>query len=424
METEKEHKLLDFLASIAWNDVRYFLACLRSIHALLGSEEKWSMSEVITALMLSKQIIAHSSGLADVYMPPHERFPCYFLKVRILAMLLFGRKQSERLQGASLRSIISFCRSYRYQERWTRTAIEEMVRNRLLECLEVPAAAEYTKDYEVEEDHSYRASPLAFTLLEYVQFDPVYLALLGNLLPFCQEDSYKRFLGEARGTLDLLAEVGFDRSGVKVIYDKNLGSIVAQYLIEALEIESPIGTPNLYTPEVAKTEEKIRRSVNKFKQIYPEVVVEEENKDQKPYTSKQATVNAQLPLFQDTGLSITDPEHGQEETTIVVPSKISNGFLKQYGHEPKIFWALVYLTAQGEIETTGSEVTRVINSHLCDDLHKVEPTNISRSLRGPKLQSRDWLRTNHLAERKKLYSLTEKWRQTWQDFFDERPPEF
>jgi hypothetical protein len=155
LETGKEYRLLDFLASVAWNDVRYFLACLRSIHALLGSEEKWSMSEVIAALMLSNQIVGHSSGLAGVYLPPNERFPCYFLKIRILSMLLFGRKQSEKLQGASLRSIISFCRSYRYQERWTRKAIEEMVRNRLLECLEVPAAAEYTKDYEVEEGHSY-----------------------------------------------------------------------------------------------------------------------------------------------------------------------------------------------------------------------------------------------------------------------------
>jgi hypothetical protein len=254
-----------------------------------------------------------------------------------------------------------------------------------------------------------------------VQFDPVYLALLGNLLPFCQERSYKKFLSEAKGTLDLLAEVGFDRSGIGEIYEKNLGSTVAQYLMEALEIESPIGTPNLYSPEVAKTEEKVKLSVDKFKQIYPEVSIE---KYHRRHSSSQASISTQLPLFQDTGVSPTQAEKSKQEINIVVPSKISNGSLKRYGHEPKIFWALVSLTAQGEMEATGSEVTRIINRHLCDDLHKVESTNISRSLRGSKLQSRDWLRTNHVSERKKLYSLTENWKQTWRDFFDETPPDF
>jgi len=416
LASPNSQKLTSLLSSIAWHDVRYFLERLRTVHFMIGdTSEEWSVSEVITALMLSTQEIGNQAPLPNLFLPPHERYPCYFLKERILLMLLYGKRQSEILQGTHLKVLLSFARKYGYQERWVRQAINEMVRERLLECVEIPAAAEYTKNYELDESDLFRASPLAVTLLEYVQFDPAYLSLVGNELPFHEEDAYQALVSQIRDTISLLVEEGIDRTAVHFLVETDAPSLVARYLVQCFSQEPPLVAENFYPPEIAATEAKLQLLLKRLQEMIP--VAEKaaasspKKSRKKPATADQLTLDI-VPTI-DLSPSIV---------SISIPAKLREGHSKQTDHLEKIFWALVQLKSQGELAVTGSEVTKIINLHLVDDLHRVEATNISRSLRGATLQAQSWLVTTKIAERKKLYRLAENWLEVWQTLFNEPPP--
>jgi hypothetical protein len=136
------------------------------------------------ALMIPVKIDGQPPTLPNIYLSSEKKVPSYFLKTRIILMLICGRPISELRRGLPLATLINVARIYRYPERLTKRTIEEMVRERLIECVEVPSEAEFTKNYSIEPDtsHSYRASPLGLILVDEIQFNPLFLTLAGQHL--------------------------------------------------------------------------------------------------------------------------------------------------------------------------------------------------------------------------------------------------
>ncbi|MFN9173586.1 MAG: P-loop NTPase fold protein, partial [Synechocystis sp.] len=184
LTTATANQSINLLSAVSWHNVRYFLDLLRDLHVTLGSEpEAWSATYMISALLSVNNVNGGQSVLPNLYYPVFPSYPCYFLKLRIILKLLYGRHSSELRRGTTLKAILNFTRMCAYHERWTRLALREMVRERLLECMEIPAEADFTKNYELEESHSFRPSPLAIVMINQVYFENIYLSIIGRDLP-------------------------------------------------------------------------------------------------------------------------------------------------------------------------------------------------------------------------------------------------
>ena len=120
----------------------------------------------------------------------------------------------------------------------------------------------------------------------------------------------------------------------------------------------------------------------------------------------------QLSLFED----IQNLGTLHEANSVRVPTELANTQIAPQGLAPKIFWALVDLRDRGKKRVTGAEIAKIINQYLVDDLTKVEPTNISKALRGKALQSQPWLITEEITARKKLYGLSDCWQDHWVNY--------
>ncbi|HLP87394.1 MAG TPA: P-loop NTPase fold protein [Nostocaceae cyanobacterium] len=415
------NQALNLLSAVAWHNVRYFLDILRDIHLTLGSEpEVWFIPYIISALLSANSINGGKSVLPNLYYPVIPSYPCYFLKLRLLLRLLYARHSSESRRGASLKEILNFTRMYAYHERWTRIAIRDMVRERLLECMEIPSEADFTKNYELQESHSFRASPLTVVMLKQVYFDNIYLSMIGRELPFHKGKAFEKFVDAVRDVMTILSEESLNKTGVDLLSETEASSIIARYLVESFEEEKPIGDVLMHFPEVSTTEEKLKDMIAKLLNVagvavpnrLPEVISEITPRD------AQRIEVVQLSLFENVETS----ELLQETNNIQVPDELADIHTVSRSLAPKIFWALVELRARGKKQVTGSEIAKIINQYLVDDMNKVEPTNISKALRGSALQSQSWLNTHQIAPRKKLYELSDNWRSYWEQTFKAESP--
>ncbi|MEH2203498.1 MAG: P-loop NTPase fold protein [Nostoc sp.] len=420
LKASAANQSLNLLSAVSWHNVRYFLDILRDLHLTLGSEtEVWSVSYIISALLSPNSISGGKSILPNLYYPVFPSYPCYFLKLRLLLRLLYGRHSSESRRGTTLKEILNFTRMYAYHERWTRITIRDMVRERLLECMEIPSEADFTKNYELEEFHSFRTSPLAVVMIKQVYFDNIYLSMIGRELPFHKSKAFEKFVDAVRDVITILSEESLNKTGVDLLSETEANSIVARYLVESFEEEKPIGDVLMHFPEVATTEEKLKDMIAKLLSIagvsvpnrLPEVV------------SGFPIKTQELQVFQPSLFDYIDNlKLIQETNSIQVPHELANIQTTTRSLAPKIFWAMVELRARGKKQVTGSEIANIINQYLVDDINKVEPTNISKALRGRALQSQSWLNTEQIASRKKLYGLSDNWRGYWEQTFNEQSP--
>jgi hypothetical protein len=414
---------INLLSAVSWHNVRYFLDLLRDLHVTLGSEpEAWSITYIISALLSVNNINGGQSVLPNLYYPVFPSYPCYFLKLRIILKLLYGRHSSESRRGTTLKAILNFTRMYAYHERWARLVLREMVRERLLECMEIPAEADFTKNYELEESHSFRPSPLSVVMISQVCFENIYLAMVGRDLPFHKSNTFEKFIGAVQDILAILSDESLNKVGVDLISETEADRIVARYLVESFEEEKPIGDVSMHFPEVATTEEKLKNMISQLLKVAGVAV---SYKLPKNVNKTAAEVSQEETVFQTSLFENQDVENSKSQqalNNIQVPLELTDVQIASRGLAPKIFWALVELRARGKKQVTGSEIAKMINHYLVDDINKVEPTNISKALRGKALQSQDWLRTEHITSRKKLYGLSDTWRSYWEQTFKETAP--
>lgn len=413
---------INALSAVSWHNVRYFLDILRNLHMTLGSEPAaWSFTYIISALLLIDNVNGGQSVLPNLYYPVFPNYPCYFLKIRLILRLLYGRHSSELRRGTTLKAILNFTRMYAYQESWTKLVIREMVRERLLECMEIPAEADFTKNYELEESHSFRPSPLAVVMVKQVCFENIYLSTIGYNLPFHKSSSFEKFINAVQDIITIISEEPLNKTAIDLLCETQAARIVARYLVESFEEEKPITNASLYFPEVATTEEKLKDIISQLLKVIGVSVPNQLpiNISRISHKSTEEKLEFQLSLFENNNEQVKSQ---QDLDSIKVPIELINVQAVSWSLVPKIFWAMVALRARGNKQVTGSEISRMINQYLVDDINKVEPTNISKSLRGKVLQSQDWLRTEHLGSRKKLYELSDTWHIYWEKTFNEPAP--
>jgi hypothetical protein len=399
LTSPESSKILSAIAAIAWHNVRYFLRSLKRLHSLLGSSDLWSLSEISAALMVPTTPVENQPALSNLYLPPFKEYKCFFIKTRILLMLIYAKQHVEAQRGVGLKAILNLTRMYRYQDRWARRAVQDMVKQRLLECIQVPSEASYTKTYELQEDHSFRASPLAVILLEQLQFDYVYLCMLGNGLPFQQTSVLQNFIDSIKDVTDLLLEANL-RDGIKLLAETDSGRIVAQYLTTCLEEEQPLNKDAFKLPEVSIVESKleiIKEDILKVVGINKTQDGESKSTKKKTKSKLSTSKENQLTLLElaDTSsLNVENIADAPSKKRIPIPTSMESLKSSNTRLEPMIFWALLEIKARGQKLTIASEVERTINQYLVDDHSKVEPTNIARKLRSPTMQAKPWLITH------------------------------
>jgi len=414
---------INLLSAVSWHNVRYFLDLLRDLHLTLGSEpESWSATYMISALLSVNNVNGGQSVLPNLYYPVFPSYPCYFLKLRIILKLLYGKHTSESRRGTTLKAILNFTRMYAYHERWTRLVLREMVRERLLECMEIPAEADFTKNYELEESHSFRPSPLAVVMINQVYCENIYLSMVGRDLPFHKINLFKRFIDAVHDVLSILSEESLNKAGVDLLSETEADRIVARYLVESFEEEKPISDVSVHFPEVATTEERLKNMISQLLKVagvaVPSTLPANVSKTSSEVSQEETAFQISLFEMQD----FEDSKLQQEINHIQVPLELTDVQAASRSLSPKIFWAMVELRARGKKQVTGAEIARIINQYLVDDINKVESTNVSKALRGKALQSQDWLRTKHIEPRKKLYELSDTWQSYWEQTFKEVSP--
>lgn len=407
--TKEGQERLAILQSVAWHNVRYLFQLLRQVHVTLGNSIKpWSISEIVALLMSPSHSTPSRPVISNIFRPPYPNFKCYFLKLRILLLLLYGQHEHETRRGTSLDRLLSLLSLYGYHSTWSRRAVTEMVRERLLECLEAPAEEEYTKSYVLSSVHSFRPSPLAVVLVDFVISQSVYTCLIGNDLPFHNPrtiELYEEALLEVYGALD---SGKLERDAIDLLTETTLGRIVATYLVGVFEDEKPPEHLLNHVPEIGAAEEKLSRMLGSLRQFAGVSVP----------PSRQYGFSIQPPLFTiDEHHSVHPRDHA-----ISVPANIANILIGRSEYGALIFWALVQLKCQGIASASGVEITQIINDHLVDDHNKKAPNNVSRALRGKTLQSQPWLRTAVVSPRKKVFGLAPDWEKHWLDLFGTAPP--
>ena len=444
LENEDGRKILAILSSVSWHNVRYFLDTLKRIHVQIGDKRNsWKEIEVVAALMTSNSSDGSSPIIPNIYKPPYPNYQCYFLKVRVLAFLLYGIKGREQNRGVKLARIVGFLRLYGYQSNWISRGVEELVRDRLMECLEAPLESDYTKNYELRQKHSFRASPLAVILFNQILDKPIYLSLVGYDIPFYDSVIFKLYQKEFESIASVLDERQLEEAAIGLLLETNLANLVAVYLHQMLKIEQISNKSLLSSPEIESVEQKIsdlESALCKY-EILTNLNVEQQK------TLLQANIpSSQIEDESHIQRSLFDDEYNIEENRnsremekvesdaeclvsrevadkVPVPRNILSVKISSSEQAPLIFWSLVALRAAGHKYSSGVEITKVINSYLVGDHQKRFPNNISRALRQPALISQPWLDIAHKYEgNRNFFGLADNWFTHWQQNFQEEAP--
>lgn len=410
LKTKDGQDRLGIIQAIAWHNVRYLFQILRQVHLTLGSTAKpWTVAEIVASLMAPRNATSSRPIINNVFRPPYQYFLCYFLKLRILLLLLYGQHDYETRRGTSLDRLLSLLRLYGYHSSWIKRAVTEMVRERFLECLEAPAAAEYTKEYRLSPLHSFRPSPLAIALVDSIISQPVYLCLIGNDLPFHSPRTIELYERALQEVYEALGSQKLERDVVDLLPETALGKIVAKYLVGIFESEQPPEHLLNHVPEIGACEDKLSRLLDSLRGFADLSV---------PSVHRRG-FSTQPSLFPQGDRAL----RYSPDDVIPIPENISDIQIGRSEYGPLIFWALVQLKYQGFDSAFGIDITKVINNYLVDDHNKKAPNNVSRALRSKTLQAQSWLLTTEISPRKKSFSLVDGWQKHWLEIFDTPPPE-
>lgn len=398
----------EILASTAWHNIRRFLELLKRVHKFLGvNSKKWSTRDILNALILPSENDLITPVTSNLFRPVANRQRCYFLKIRILIYLCHGVKNSESQRGVRYSKLLKFIRGYGYRESWLNIAVEEMVKDRLLECMEIPTEMSFTKDYTFDKKNTFRASPLGALLSEFMCLEPSYLISVGWNLPLYDSASAQAFISKIKSLPIIPTEITSE--DIELLIEVGMDENVTNYLSDSLRFEE-IRYKNFgIIHEYQVVEEFLKKITVGFA-----FQNDEESDDFR-------TKNDDIQLTFDFPGVVSDIE--KIEPVIDVPDKILEAKYSSSLSLPKILWSLVHLRMCGVSGATGSEITRIINNHLLDDQHSVEPTNISRALRSPVIKRQKWIVTkeSHKA-RSTIFSLGEGWENVWEEIFLVKPP--
>jgi hypothetical protein len=411
LTTKEGQERLSLLQAVSWHNIRYFFQLLRQVHLALGSSvNPWTISEIVASLMAPPSTTHGRPAINNIFRPPYQyqQFQSYFLKLRILLLLLYGQQEYETKRGTSVNQLLSLLSLYGYHTHWTKQAIADMVRERFLECLEAPTEEEYTKEYELSASHSFRPSPLAVVLINSIVEKPVYLCLMGNDLPFHNPNTFDVYKRALQNVYETLASQKLERDVIDLLPETALGKVVATYLVDIFSKEQPPENLLNHVPEIGAAEDKLSRIVNSL-QKFANVSL--------PAVKRQGVI-VQPSLFPEDNQGVRRSRHD----IIPIPTNLLDIQIGRSEYGSLIFWALAQLKSQGVHSALGVDIAEVINEYLVDDHSKKAPNNVSRALRGKTLQSQPWLLTTEISQRKKIFGLADDWQAHWREIFDVEPP--
>jgi len=402
--------ILALLSAVAWHDVRYFLKALRHLHTHIGTDDRpWTLSETIAALLAPSENGAPILG--SLYYPSFRSYKCYFLRLRAILLMQYGRVHHKMKRGTSFREIEDLLKQYGYQRRWIQKTLEELVQERFLECVEAPAAEDYTKSYKVSEKHTFRPSPLAIVCIEEgIVSDATYLAFIGGDLPFHDKNKLAQYEQSVKEFCSVLDEQQLSRDAIGIMAETRATNIVANYLSETFFLESPSQNIADHVPEVAAIEQKLKTILTGLKTHV--------TAPPRP-RSMGAGKDLQLPLFgshHDIALTSGPAD------ALPIPKDIESMRVGRSEMVPLIYWALVYLSLKGNSGANGVEITNVINEFLVEEHNQKASNNVSRALRSELLHSEGWLVAQKRSPRNTLFRVVDNWRDYWQRMFGDLPP--
>lgn len=397
---------IELLAATAWHNVRKFLELVGRVHRFLGDDHgNWRPDYVLCALMLPGKSDDTRHITSSLYVPTHSRQRAFFLKPRILLALAVGFSEAERKRGVRFSRLVEFCRAYGYREVWSEAALAELVQGRLVECMEVPTEEELTKEYQVNQNHSYRISPLGHMLIDRLAHGEMYLILGSWNLPIYLRAVADEYVSRVKARPVEPARI--DPADMDELARAGIGQLMKRYLCDALMIERLIAEQTRSLSEIAIVEEYLERVFGR-------------NKPSESLPRGLPTDHNQMHLWEEPG----EPDNKQDEGDVLIP--VPNNIASASKHNstalPRVLWALVYGKANKKGRLCGSDITRIINTHLLDDQHQVEPTNISRALRSPLLKGEKWLSVKKVG-RSPMFSLRgDLWKAEWESLFEMEVP--
>ncbi len=413
LESPEHNKVIQILGAVAWHNVRRFFEIFPVLHKFIGtSAEYWNKRDVYSVLLTRKENDAGTQIYGRLFSPVQNKQWNYFLKLRILLLLIHGVHDGEKRKGIKYSRIVRFSRGYGYPKRWVSGAMEELVRGRMIECLERPAEEDYTANYSLSDKHTFRASPIAHIVASEISLIRVYLTINGWDLPFYDPGLVMRFIKEANGTCADF--VNLDVEDLGYMQESKMASIVAQYLLDAHRMESmAISVSNNH--EADRVEEKLKEFVNALDGVFGREFISPRKRQSEPLID---SVGVQKTLFED------EPSVLDMEPLIKIPENVASARLSNSLSLPRILWALVHLRSIGSPPVTGAQLTHVINRHLLDDYSKVEATNISRALRSPVMKKQNWItrKPGNIAGTT-VFELGDDWQSAWTSVFDVKPPD-
>lgn len=413
LEAPSGKYVIELASAVAWHDIRSFLTYIHQIHSAL-KDTAWTPAVSVAALIVPRDLGSRAS-IPNLYSPPYPAYPSMFVKARVLALLLYSAIPDRVKQGLPLSAILRVLRVYGYRDRWSRRAVEDLVRDRLLECLEAPAAAEYTKSYELDSSHSFRPSPLAVALVERIQYEPAYLSIIGADITFHSRRNYSDYVSCVKGVLEAVGDGQLDTDGLALLLESEAPTIVGAYLRHMFEKERPLPDLPRYFPEVSAIESLLKASVSKLPGSGRTA-----SRDTVPPTSSNR------PLAHQTSFDLPDQasrtSDADSQPMVPLPEMLPEARIKQSTLGPAIFWALAELQARGRTPATGAEITVMINAYVFSDQERKEQTNVSRALRQPNLREQGWLAV-HGEKGSWKYGLSSSWRRDWSRLFKEPAPQ-
>ncbi|MGE4284754.1 MAG: P-loop NTPase fold protein [Clostridia bacterium] len=416
-------KILETLSCISWHNIRFFNDLLRKVHKQLGSSGKgWKYEEVIAALMISPED-GQIGVLPNIFVPCQHVNQAYFLKLRILLFLNFSLKANERAHGIPLSRIVCFSQMYGYRGSWAVSVIEECVRQRLIECVEIPSDGDDTVKFNIIDGETFRISPLGIIILQEILNEKIYLALLAPELPFHDLESYDKVKLEYS---EILSYMGNDskcellKDGVDLVSSSQLPKELGRYLSQQYGLENiPVSGANS-TSEIRLTEDRLKAFINSITISKKRIVQNNSNPD-------QFLLELELDRDEaDISSNESDMQYNHEEAyelmKEIIPKKMLNLKVDNSEFIPLVLVALVIRKFLGCESSYGVEVTDVINTYLVDEGNKKEPTNVSRSLRSSKFKGLPWLLIrDDLHPKYKKFSLEDNWKCHWLNYFGEEP---
>jgi hypothetical protein len=410
--------LVAILAAVAWHSARDFLRLARRLHLLIGDAHEWTEQDVVGALLFAADPDFDPEIATRLFVPPMERERGYFLKLRLLLFLMHGIEVNARRRGVAFSRLAEFSRTYGYRGLCTERAVEQLVRDRLLECMEIPAETEHTVTYCVQGSHSFRPSPLALLLLDRLWRAPSYLIAGGWCMPFHQSKALRGLAQEARQHLFLGGSLqAVDRANLGAIGLSALPRIVASYLVDASGYEMLASDHLRSFPEVGAVEERL----DQYLQVLAETAgVARRQRFGTREAGEATSADAQQSLFPHDPLT----DAADIPAILSLPPTVGSVRVGQSTAAPRILWVLANAGVAGSSGLTAAEITRQINKHILDDHHRVEPTNIARALRSPTLSQSTWLhRQKGPRKGGTTFSLDPGWKDVWRSWFGQEPPD-